>query len=125
MIDHSLMTKQTPPDGVIVHKVMVAQALDIEKETYFAILLDRTEGGAVLIGSPDGGVNIEEVAEETPDRIHKEKVQDLEDGPTSAQLIRLAKAMGFDQASNTDQAVDQMRKLYKLFLDVDATQVEM
>jgi len=125
MIGHNLITKQTPAEGVNVQKVMVAQALDIAKETYFAILLDRTVGGAVLIGSPDGGVNIEEVAEATPDRIHKEPVQDLETGPTAEQLRRLAKAMGFSAGSDTQQAVDQMHKLYKLFLNVDAIQVEM
>jgi succinyl-CoA synthetase beta subunit len=48
---------------------MVAEALDIERETYLAILLDRAYGGAVLMGSPMGGVDIEEVAEKHPDQI--------------------------------------------------------
>lgn len=50
---------------------MVAEALDIERETYFAILIDRTYGGPVLIGSPQGGMDIEEVAEKSPDAIFK------------------------------------------------------
>ncbi|CAF5118068.1 unnamed protein product, partial [Rotaria sp. Silwood1] len=62
MIKHRLVTKQTPPEGVEVQKVMVAEALDIERETYLAILLDRAYGGAVLMGSPMGGVDIEEIA---------------------------------------------------------------
>ena len=49
---------------------MVAEALDISRETYLAILLDRAYGGAVLMGSPMGGVDIEEVAEKHPEQIH-------------------------------------------------------
>ena len=69
MVKHRLVTKQTPPEGVEVQKVMVAEALDIARETYLAILLDRAYGGAVLMGSPMGGVDIEEVAEKHPDQI--------------------------------------------------------
>ena len=88
MVKHRLVTKQTPPEGVEVQKVrflssilihrlywltfsqvMVAEALDIARETYLAILLDRAYGGAVLMGSPMGGVDIEEVAENHPDQI--------------------------------------------------------
>ncbi len=50
---------------------MVAEALDIDRETYFAILLDRATAGPVLVGSPQGGMDIEEVAEKTPDAIFK------------------------------------------------------
>ena len=52
-----------------VSKVMVAEAIDITRETYFCLLLDRESGGPVLVCSPDGGVDIEEVVEKTPDRI--------------------------------------------------------
>ena len=61
MIGHSLVTKQTPPGGVKVQKVMVAEALDIARETYLAIVIDRDNNGPVLIGSPMGGMDIEEV----------------------------------------------------------------
>lgn len=50
---------------------MVAEALDISRETYFAILLDRDHNGPVMVGSPDGGMDIEEVASKTPERIFK------------------------------------------------------
>jgi succinyl-CoA synthetase beta subunit len=53
---------------------MVAEALDIARETYLAILLDRAYGGAVLMGSPMGGVDIEEVAEKHPDQIFTVKI---------------------------------------------------
>ncbi len=59
--NHKLVTKQTKPEGVLVEKIMVAEALDIARETYFAILLDRKYDVPVMIGSPVGGVDIEEV----------------------------------------------------------------
>lgn len=54
---------------------MVAEALDISRETYFAILLDRAFDGPVMIGSPVGGMDIEEVAEKQPDKIFKVKIR--------------------------------------------------
>ena len=61
MIGNRLITKQTPPDGIPVSKVMVAEAIDITRETYFCILMDRENNGPVIVASPDGGVDIEEV----------------------------------------------------------------
>lgn len=71
MIGYKLKTKQTTGDGVTVKRVMVAEALDIARETYFAIVMDRAFGGPVLVGSPEGGVDIEEVADSTPEKIFK------------------------------------------------------
>ena len=73
MIGYKLKTKQTAGDGVTVNKVMVAESLDIARETYFAIVMDRTHQGPVLVGSPAGGVDIEEVAATSPEKIHKVK----------------------------------------------------
>jgi len=61
MLNFKLETKQTKPGGVLVEKLMIAEALDISRETYFAILLDRNFDGPVMIGSPVGGMDIEEV----------------------------------------------------------------
>uniref|UniRef100_I3MUN3 Succinate--CoA ligase [GDP-forming] subunit beta, mitochondrial n=1 Tax=Ictidomys tridecemlineatus TaxID=43179 RepID=I3MUN3_ICTTR len=93
MIGYNLATKQTSKEGVKVNKVMVAEALDISRETYLAILMDRSCNGPVLVGSPQGGVDIEEVAASNPELIFK--------------------------------AADQIKKLYNLFLKIDATQVEV
>lgn len=90
MIGYNLKTKQTTGDGVTVRKVtrlrqllsddvtsmyllqvMVAESLDIARETYFAIVLDRSMQGPVLVGSPEGGVDIEEVAATSPEKIFK------------------------------------------------------
>lgn len=71
MLGNNLVTKQTSKDGVKVQRVMVAEALDISRETYLAILMDRESNGPVLVGSPQGGMDIEEVAAKTPDAIFK------------------------------------------------------
>ncbi|KAF9153889.1 Succinate--CoA ligase [GDP-forming] subunit beta, mitochondrial [Linnemannia schmuckeri] len=123
MLGYKLKTKQTGEDGVIVNKVMIAEALDISKETYFAILMDRDSGGPVMVGSPDGGMDIEQVAATNPDHIFK-SVIDIETGPTEKQTLDMAMKLGF-QGKSVAEASEQMQNLYQLFLDVDATQVEI
>ena len=123
MIGHALTTKQTPPGGVVVNHVMVAEALDIERETYFAILMDRESNGPVIVASPAGGVDIEEVAEATPELIFKEPI-DITIGVTDAQAEKLAGNLGFT-GSRAETAAQQIKNLYDLFLDVDASQVEI
>ena len=71
MIGHSLTTKQTPPEGVKVKKVMIAEALNIISEKYFAILLDWNTSGPLIVGSKQGGMDIEEVAHKNPEAIFK------------------------------------------------------
>ncbi|XP_015679201.1 succinate--CoA ligase [GDP-forming] subunit beta, mitochondrial, partial [Protobothrops mucrosquamatus] len=94
MIGYNLTTKQTPKGGVKVKKVMVAEALNISRETYFAILMDRACNGPVLVGSPQGGVDIEEVAAKTPELIFKEEI-DIFEGVKDIQAVRLAENLGF------------------------------
>merc|ERR1719293_148288 len=94
MIGHKLVTKQTPPGGVPVGKVMVAEAIDITRETYFCILMDREYNGPVIVASPDGGVDIEEVAEKTPERIMKLPV-DIKTGISDEAAGEVAAFLGF------------------------------
>ncbi|XP_043933899.1 succinate--CoA ligase [GDP-forming] subunit beta, mitochondrial isoform X2 [Protopterus annectens] len=123
MLGYNLVTKQTPKEGVKVNKVMVAEALDITRETYFAILMDRACNGPVMVGSPQGGVDIEEVAATNPELIFKEVI-DIFEGVRDDQAFRMAENLGF-KGSLQQQAADQIKKLYSLFLKVDATQVEV
>jgi len=123
MVGNKLTTKQTPPEGVEVQKVMVAHALDIERETYLAVLMDRAFNGPVLVGSPDGGMDIEEVAEKTPDRIFTMPI-DINDGISNAQAMEMAANLQFEGEKQT-RAAEQIAKLYNLFIAVDATQVEI
>lgn len=73
---------------------MVAQALDISRETYFAILMDRGYAGPVMVGSPAGGMDIEEVAAKTPELIFKEGI-DITVGVTDEQALQMAKNLEF------------------------------
>ncbi|KAG8557072.1 hypothetical protein GDO81_018323, partial [Engystomops pustulosus] len=122
MIGYNLSTKQTPQRRQ-VDKVMVAEALDISRETYLAILMDRACNGPVIVGSPQGGVDIEEVAEKTPELIFKEEI-DIFEGIQDSQALRMADNLGF-KGPLRQQAADQIKRLYELFLKVDATQVEV
>ncbi|KAK7489681.1 hypothetical protein BaRGS_00019076 [Batillaria attramentaria] len=123
MLGHKLTTKQTTKEGVKVSKVMVAEAMDISRETYFAIIMDRTFGGPVMVGSPYGGVDIEEVAEKHPEAIFKDPI-DIMSGITAQQAANMAENLGFVGPKSV-QAAEEIKKLYKLFLTVDATQVEI
>jgi len=123
MIGNKLITKQTPPGGIPVSKVMVAEAIDITRETYFCILMDREHNGPVIVASPDGGVDIEEVAEKTPERIMKMPV-DILAGVSDAMAVEVAEFLGF-KGELVPQCAQQIKNLYKAFIDVDCVQLEI
>ena len=123
MLGQNLVTKQTGDEGKPVNKVLHMERLYLRRETYFSILMDRESNGPVMVASPDGGMNIEEVAASTPERIFKESV-DIMEGVQTEQVMRLAKEMGF-QGEQQEMAADIMAKLYNLFIESDATQVEI
>ena len=75
MLGQMLVTKQTGPEGKLVSKVLVAEAVDITRELYFAVLLDRgNKRGTSIMASTEGGMDIEEVAAKTPEKIFKESI---------------------------------------------------
>jgi len=123
MLGQRLVTKQTAGKGVLVEKVMIAEAINITKETYFSILMDRAYNGPVMVGSPKGGMDIEAVAHETPEAIFKEPI-DIEKGPTKEQCLRMAKNLGFE-GNQLVEAQKQIERLYDCFIKTDATQVEI
>lgn len=124
MLGHKLFTKQTGTEGRICNSVMVVERLYIRREYYFAITMERNFGGPVLVGSSQGGVNIEEVAAENPDAIIKEPI-DIEKGITREQALKVAKKMGFGEQS-IPQAADYIMKLYTdVFIKHDASMVEI
>uniref|UniRef100_A0A8C5XSQ3 Succinate--CoA ligase [GDP-forming] subunit beta, mitochondrial n=1 Tax=Microcebus murinus TaxID=30608 RepID=A0A8C5XSQ3_MICMU len=123
MIGYNLATKQTPKGGVKVNKVIVAEALDIARETYLAILMDRSCNGPMLVGSPQGGVDIEELVASNPELIFKEQIGIFE-GIKDSQAQRMAENLGF-LGPLKNQAADQIKKLYNVFLKVDPSQVEV
>lgn len=106
------------------HVESSVEAVDISKEAYFAILLDRESGCPVLMASSEGGMDIEEVAARTPDKIVKLVVPDLAGGPSQSQALDVAAKMGFEGAAR-EEAAEQVQNLYRLFVNVDATQIEI
>lgn len=123
MIGHRLMTKQTPKSGIMVKKVMVARSVNIVRETYLCILLDRAHNGPVLIASPAGGVDIEAVAEETPEKI-KTVPLSLDKPIPHETLVEVAKFLEF-KGDTIETCAQEIQKLYDLFKAVDAVQIEI
>eukprot|EP01132_Coremiostelium_polycephalum_P004319 gene4319-5405_t len=123
MLNKHLVTKQTTAEGTLVKSVMIAESVDPKRELYFAIVMDRKHGGPVMIASPKGGVDIEAVAEETPELIFTEPINIVK-GIRPEQTKRLAEKLGFT-GDKLVEAQKQMANLYDLFLQSDATQVEV
>lgn len=123
MLGNYLITKQTGPEGQLTNKVLVHEGINFNKEFYFAILMDRAYGGPVVVYSPQGGMDIEEVAESNPEAIFTEPV-DIELGIQDHQTEKIARRLGFEGAVLAD-AQEQMKNLYKLFIGLDSTQVEI
>ncbi|KAH9811656.1 hypothetical protein DFH28DRAFT_981663 [Melampsora americana] len=121
MLGQKLITKQTGAGGRICNAVMLAERREPSHEYYVAILNDRSLNGPALVASSQGGMNIEEVAAKDPNAILTYLI-DFHNGLTQAQGIEVAKKLGIkDEAA----AADIFIKLYKLFKDKDATQIEI
>jgi succinyl-CoA synthetase beta subunit len=123
MIGMRLVTYQTGPEGQTVHGVLVEQGLTIKRELYLGMVLDRATEKPVLMVSPDGGVEIEKVAEKTPERIFKEYVHPGV-GLAPFQTRKLAFALGL-QGDQVQQAVRMMKAVYDTFIDTDASLIEV
>lgn len=119
----TLITHQTGAEGRLVKKVMVAQALDIRQEFYAAITLDRAKGMDVFMVSSEGGMEIEEVARTSPEKIVKEPIVPGF-GLRPFQARNLALALGLE-GSAAKQAVGLFQKLYKLYRELDCSIVEI
>ncbi len=123
MLGQTLVTHQTGEEGKLVNKVMVADAVDIEKEYYLAILMDRESRSPVVVASTEGGVNIEEVAAETPGKIFHQAVHPLL-GLQPYEIRKLSSKLGFggDQAKQFGKLLSA---LYRLFIECDCSMVEI
>ncbi|MGB8013017.1 MAG: ADP-forming succinate--CoA ligase subunit beta [Terriglobales bacterium] len=118
-----LVTHQTGPEGRIVHRLLVEETLPIEKELYLGILVDRGEGKPVFMASAAGGMDIEQVAAETPEKILKQYI-DPGMGLEPFQARKIAFALGL-KAEQINPAVKFLTSLYRAFLDSDASLVEI
>lgn len=123
MLGQVLVTHQTGPDGKEVGKVFVGQAVDITRELYLAILLDRATSLPVVIASTEGGMDIETVAEKTPEKILRISVNPAL-GLMPYQSRKIAASLGLTGPLMT-QAVKLFSALYKLFIQSDCSLVEI
>ncbi len=118
-----LKTHQTGPAGQKVRRLLIEEGADIKKEYYVAALTDRATQSVALIASSEGGMDIEEVAHRTPEKIIKVFVNPL-DGLSDAQAQSLAVGIGVPAASQA-QAVEVFKKLYRCYMDTDASLAEI
>ena len=123
MLGETLVTHQTGEDGKVVNKVMVAKAVDISKEYYLAILMDRESQSPVIVASTEGGVNIEEVAEKTPEKIIRESIHPLA-GLQPYEIRKISNKLGM-QGDTAKQFAKLLKALFKLFISCDCSLVEI
>ena len=118
-----LVTHQTGPEGQKVRRLLIEEGADIKKEYYVAALTDRATQKVAMMASSEGGMDIEEVAHKTPEKIIKVFV-DPADGLTDAQAKQLADGIGVPAASQA-QAIDTFKKLYQCYMETDASLAEI
>ncbi len=118
-----LVTHQTGPEGQKVRRLYIEEGADIQKEYYLSVVTDRETQKVAFIASSEGGMDIEEVAHKTPEKIIKVFVDPLT-GMTAAQGQELARGVGMP-AGSVAQFVDVCQKIYKCYMDTDASLVEI
>jgi succinyl-CoA synthetase beta subunit len=123
MIGHKLITKQTGARGRLCNAVYICERKFARREFYLAILMDRKSQTPVIVSSSQGGMDIETVAKETPDAITTTKI-DIDVGVTDEIARTIATDLGFSEQCIED-AKDTIQKLYRVFMEKDATQIEI
>lgn len=123
MIGHKLFTKQTGAAGKPCTAVYIVERKFARREFYLAILMDRTHQGPVIVSSSQGGMDIEGVAKENPDAIITTPI-DIHVGVTDEIAIKIATDIGFSEQA-IPEAAETIKKLYKVFQERDATQIEI
>ncbi len=118
-----LVTHQTGPEGQKVRRLYIEEGADIKNELYVSLVTDRATQKVALIASSEGGMDIEEVAHSTPEKIITEMIDPLT-GITEAQSRKVAAAIGLEGKS-IDQAVELFANIYKCYMDTDASLVEI
>lgn len=119
----NLVTHQTGPKGQLVKKIYITQAFDIAKEFYLGITMDRTTGKDVFMVSTEGGMEIEEVAKDTPEKIIKVWIDPLE-GLRSFQLTKLARGLNLT-GDQYRQSIEIIKNMYKCFKEKDISLLEI
>lgn len=123
LIGMKMVNNQTGPQGVVANQVLISKPVDIEKEYYIGAIMDRDQGVPTLIISPEGGMEIEEIAHKTPEKIRT--IPFAFDGTLRAyQLIEITKFMGW-QGDVAKQGARIAKGLAKAFIECDASLLEI
>jgi len=123
MLGMQLVTRQTGPEGQKVRRLLIEQGADIRHEYYVAVLTDRATQKVVVMGSGQGGMDIEQVAHDTPEAIVKVFVDPLA-GLSEAEALHLARGIGVPAASEA-RAATLLQRLYAAYMETDATLAEI
>jgi succinyl-CoA synthetase beta subunit len=123
MLGKTLVTKQTGPSGKQVNRLYVEEGADIARELYLSILVDRATGKTAFVASTEGGMDIETVAEETPEKIHTITI-DASTGCTDADAAKIAEALQLD-GDTREQATALFKALYTAFAEKDMSLLEI
>ena len=123
IIGNKLVTKQTGKEGKIVNNLYIESGCNISHEYYLALLIDRETKSVLVMGSTEGGVDIEEVAEKTPEAIHKIWADPLE-GLANEDVVMFAELLGLEGTSKHEM-VEMVNSLYAMFLDKDCSMIEI
>lgn len=123
LLGMTVVTKQTGEQGIICHKVMIAELAEISTEYYLGIIVDRSQAKPLLMISPEGGMDIEEVAEKFPDKILK-KTFSLDGKIAKDSLLEICNFMKWDDKT-AEQGCEFIRNLCKAFVETDASTIEI
>ncbi len=123
MLGHVLVTKQTGPDGKEVKRLYVEEGCDIKRELYLSMLVDRASGRVTVVASTEGGMEIEEVAANHPEKIVKLAVDPLT-GLRGFHAQKIAFGLGLS-GKQVGEAVGLLKNIYKAFVDLDAALLEV
>ena len=123
IIGMTLVTHQTGPEGKKVGRVLIEEGLQIERELYLSILIDRASASPVIIASAAGGMDIEEVAAKEPEKILREHI-DPGTGVIPFQARKLAFGMGLGSGP-ANKLVKLLDSIYKAFIETDASMIEI
>ena len=123
IIGSRLVTVQTGKEGIEVNKVLIAEAIDIKKELYLAISIDRSTSKIIIISSTEGGTEIEEVASKTPQKIFKEQIDPVL-GIQDSQARQIALNLNLTGPPLT-KASNLLKNLYKVFVENDCSLLEI
>ncbi|MGH8740572.1 MAG: succinate--CoA ligase subunit beta, partial [Burkholderiales bacterium] len=118
-----LVTHQTGPEGQKVRRLLIEEGADIQKELYVGMVVDRVTQRVALMASSEGGMDIEEVAAKTPEKIHKLGIDPVQ-GLTDADADEIAASIGIPQAALA-QGRAVLEALYRCFRDTDASLAEI